>query len=273
MSTTPGWPAPDPAGSLQPSGTPPSGSWQPAAGPGPVPPPPPPPPIVAPGYATGQPYGAVPQPYGGYSATSDPYDVDPYRGSSTTPGPYNVDPYRGSSATPFGGHGAPPQPYVEYAAPPTGYGAPPSTGYGALPAAGYGVPPSASYGAAPQPYGGYGPPPQWAPPAMNEPMAVAALVCGIASLFISITGPVGVVLGAVALRRIARTGNQGRGMAIAGIVTGVLGTLSLLLLALLLAVGFSEGFQDGYSSTATALPTTSSSSILQSFAAPVALHR
>lgn len=53
----------------------------------------------------------------------------------------------------------------------------------------------------------------------------------IASLVVSLTccGPVGAILGIVSLGQIKRTGEQGRGMAIAGIVLGVLGTLAALL--------------------------------------------
>lgn len=50
----------------------------------------------------------------------------------------------------------------------------------------------------------------------------------IASLVVSLTccGPVGAVLGFVALGQIKRSGEQGRGMAVAGVVVGVLGTLA-----------------------------------------------
>jgi len=52
----------------------------------------------------------------------------------------------------------------------------------------------------------------------------------IASLVVSLTccGPVGAILGIVSLGQIKRTGEQGRGMAIAGIVIGALSTLASL---------------------------------------------
>jgi hypothetical protein len=73
-------------------------------------------------------------------------------------------------------------------------------------------------------------------------MATAALVLGILSIFASITviggvllGVLAVIFGAIAVRR-ARLGAPGRGRAMAGIVTGVIG---VLLAAALIAFGVS----------------------------------
>ena len=73
--------------------------------------------------------------------------------------------------------------------------------------------------------GGYGypPPPGYPPPqsASNKPLAVASLVCslfGWVCLFIGAL--LGVIFGFIALAQIKRTGQRGRGMAIAGIVIG-----------------------------------------------------
>lgn len=62
---------------------------------------------------------------------------------------------------------------------------------------------------------GYPAPPP--PPRTTNGLAVAALILGIIPLCVGI---VGIVLGIVALNQIKRTGQNGRGMAIAGIVCG-----------------------------------------------------
>ncbi len=120
-----------------------------------------------------------------------------------------------------------------------GYGAAPGYGadpYGAAPAYGaadpYGTAPGAAqpgYPSAPPPYGGpyagapaYGPYGGWAPPVAppTEGLAIASLVLSCASFLVGVTAPVGLGLGIAALRRIGRTGAQGRGLAIAGIIVG-----------------------------------------------------
>ncbi|GIH94979.1 DUF4190 domain-containing protein [Planobispora siamensis] len=95
-----------------------------------------------------------------------------------------------------------------------GYGPPKGGGYG--PPGGYG----GGYGG-----GGYDPYGYGAPqPRPNNGMAVAALVMGIAGLFVcGITSLVGIVLGHVSLGQIKRTGEEGRGMAIAGLVLSYFG--------------------------------------------------
>jgi hypothetical protein len=61
----------------------------------------------------------------------------------------------------------------------------------------------------------------------TEGLATASLVTSIAGLVVlgGLPGPVGVGLGIGALRRIRRRGTKGRGMAIAGVVVGAVGTL------------------------------------------------
>lgn len=51
-------------------------------------------------------------------------------------------------------------------------------------------------------------------------MAIASLVCSVFGLLCGIGSLVGVVLGFVALGQIKTTGQQGRGLAIAGIAVG-----------------------------------------------------
>ncbi|WP_329424441.1 DUF4190 domain-containing protein [Streptosporangium sp. NBC_01495] len=121
-----------------------------------------------------------------------------------------------------------------------GYGQPPGSGGHGSPgghgsSGGYGPggygPPGGGY----DPYGGYGAP----PPRGNNGMAIAALIMGIAGLFIcGLTSIVGVVLGHISLGQIKRTGEEGRGMAIAGLVLSYFGILCwLAVLAWLVAVG------------------------------------
>ena len=140
----------------------------------------------------------------------------------------SIDPY-GSPAE----HGAQPLPYgtpapaygtpaPQYGAEPAAYGTP-APPYGAQP---YGAQP---YGAQPygaQPYGAqryYGTPPAYygAPgSASTNGLAIAALVTGIVGVSL-----VAVILGHMAISQINKTGQQGKGMAIAGLVLGYLGML------------------------------------------------
>jgi hypothetical protein len=100
--------------------------------------------------------------------------------------------------------------------PAAGYGPPP--GYGP----GYGPPPG--YGQSP-----YGPPPGYPPgypPAYARPtntMAILALVMCF------VFAPAGLVLGIVARKQIARTGEEGSGLALAGIIIGCIFTAILVL--------------------------------------------
>ncbi len=79
---------------------------------------------------------------------------------------------------------------------------------------------------APQPYqqGGYGQQPgygygyQAAPP--TNTLAVVSLVSSLATFVLGVTAIVGVITGHMALGQIKRTGEGGRGMALAGLIVG-----------------------------------------------------
>lgn len=74
--------------------------------------------------------------------------------------------------------------------------------------------------------------PGWQPPRpRTEPIAVASLVTALLGL-----GPVALVLGLVARRRIATRGTRGRGLAIAGIVLGALGTVAWVVVVLVVVL-------------------------------------
>jgi hypothetical protein len=113
--------------------------------------------------------------------------------------------------------------------------------------AGWGSPDRDPYGEAnptkPIPYA-YGPD-AWREPAYGDPaqktsgMAIASLVLSIAGLFCGVTALFGIICGHIALSQINRTGEHGRGLAIAGLVIGyvcvVLFSLFLVVLFLLAA--------------------------------------
>jgi Domain of unknown function (DUF4190) len=72
-------------------------------------------------------------------------------------------------------------------------------------------------------------------------LAVAALVCGIAQIFFWVlAGIPAIILGHVARSRIRQTGEQGAGMALAGLILGYVGlALAIIFVILIIAVGSS----------------------------------
>ena len=73
----------------------------------------------------------------------------------------------------------------------------------------------------PPPYGGYPPPyPGYAPPRRTNAMAVASLVASF------IVAPLGIVFGHISLWQIRRSGEDGRGMAVAGLAVGYVLTVA-----------------------------------------------
>ncbi|MCK8434496.1 DUF4190 domain-containing protein [Streptomyces sp. D2-8] len=100
------------------------------------------------------------------------------------------------------------------------------------------------------PQGPYGPPPAGLPqayrpygtPVSVNALAVAALVLGV----LCFLPAAGLVLGLIALRQIRRSGQSGRGMAVAG---AVLSSVGIVLWAVVLSTGAAnkawEGFKDG----------------------------
>jgi hypothetical protein len=90
-------------------------------------------------------------------------------------------------------------------------GTSPAHGYGP---ATYGPPP----GAGPH---GYGPPPGWPPgyPPMGYPRPTNTVAI-LALVFAFVFAPAGLVMGILARRQIQRTGEEGSGLALAGIIVG-----------------------------------------------------
>jgi hypothetical protein len=138
-------------------------------------------------------------------------DDDLYRGTPPPP--------PGPPATPTG---QPSQGYPGYGAPgypPPGYGAP---GY---PPPGYGAP-------------GY-PPPGWGRP--TNTMAILSLV--LAFVF----APAGLVLGIIARKQIRATGEDGDGLALAGIIVGGIVTALFVFMIVLWIIAFSALSSTGFS--------------------------
>ena len=138
-----------------------------------------------------------------------PEPEQPAAPSWSTPGPVPPPAVRyGGPSYEQPAFGATPQGAMGYPPPsPTmpGYPPPPAQPFG-----------SAPYPGAPQPMAGYG-----HPLPGTDGLAVAALVVGIVGVLVPLVGQIlAIVLGAVALGRIKRSGRQGRGMAIAGIWLG-----------------------------------------------------
>jgi hypothetical protein len=122
-------------------------------------------------------------------------------------------------------------------------------------------PPGPGYG-----YGyGYGHGQPYGPPfAVTNGKATASLVTGIASLVLSwccglgLVGIVAVVLGAKARKEVAASGGtqQGDGLALGGIVTGVIAAVLGLLFLVLISLAFITGsttFETSTTTTATKL--------------------
>ncbi|MBP1991470.1 DUF4190 domain-containing protein [Paenibacillus eucommiae] len=95
-----------------------------------------------------------------------------------------------------------------------------------------------------QPYNNFSkftPPPHQPPPRTNG-KSIAAMVLGICSLVIPylglIIGIVAIVFASISFKEIKRTGEQGKGMAIAGLVCGIIGTAlyALIIIIIILVV-------------------------------------
>lgn len=93
------------------------------------------------------------------------------------------------------------------------------------PPPGTGQPPYQPYGGAPNPYGGSSGPYQQQKP--TNGLAIASMVTSLVGLLGclcyglgGIIGLIGAILGHVALRQIKTGGQQGRGMALAGVIVG-----------------------------------------------------
>ncbi|WP_433298337.1 DUF4190 domain-containing protein [Actinoplanes sp. CA-030573] len=155
--------------------------------------------------------GGTPDPYQPQQPYGQQQPYDP-----TTPYPPAPDPAQPSSGQPYG---TPSSGQPAYGAPSSGqpYGAPSSGQPYGPPSSGqpaYGQPPQA-YGQ--QPYGAY-PQQGYTPVPTTNTMAILALV------FAFIFAPVAIVLGHLSKKQIRQTGEQGEGLATAGLWLGYIFT-------------------------------------------------
>ncbi len=111
------------------------------------------------------------------------------------------------------------------------------------------------WGMPPPPPPGFYPPAMFPPPRQTNSMAVAALVCAF------ILPPLAIVLGHVALSQIRRTNEEGRSLAIAGLVIGYVATglflLGIIVWVALVAWLASSVDRGTYNSMFTPTTTTS----------------
>lgn len=137
--------------------------------------------------------------------------------------------------------GPPPPPQPAYGQVPPGYGQVPP-GYGQVPP---------GYGQVPPPPPGYGPPPGFGyarPQSGSSAKAVWGLVLGIISIAFCyvgvLIGPAAIIVSVLARKDIdARPPGavSGRGMATAGLVTGIIGTVLWGAVIVLLVIGLTVG--------------------------------
>ena len=105
-------------------------------------------------------------------------------------------------------------------------GAPPAAGpYGPPPSAPYGPPSSAPYGYTP-----------YAAPQGTNGLAIASLVLGIIWIY-WIGSILAIIFGFVALSQIKQRGQNGKGMATAGLILGFIGVGFFVLAVLLISLG------------------------------------
>lgn len=140
-------------------------------------------------------------------------------------------------------NGDPNQPpvYSDPNYPASGAPASPATGY---PATGY--PDHAGYAPQAYPAYGYGAPPPVMVARSTNGLAIASLVCALAGLATcGVTSLVGAILGHVARKQIRENGQDGDGMALAGIITGWIITGIYLVILVIYAIAIVYAIDSG----------------------------
>lgn len=105
---------------------------------------------------------------------------------------------------------------------------------------GYPPPPPSSGGYAPPPPGAPGYPPVNASPGTNG-MAIASLVCSLVGWVCAIGPVLGIIFGFIGLNQIKKSGQGGRGLALAGIIVGIVAiVLGILWAIFVVIIGVAE---------------------------------
>lgn len=99
------------------------------------------------------------------------------------------------------------------------------------------------YGQAYGPSPGHGPPPGYGPPQWGRPTNTLAILSLVMAF---VFAPAGLVLGIVARRQIRRTGEDGAGLALAGIIVGGVVTGLFVLVILLWIAAFATLTSTGF---------------------------
>jgi Domain of unknown function (DUF4190) len=113
----------------------------------------------------------------------------------------------------------------------------------------YSPPPGQQYYGPQQPYQPYqGPYSPYPPAPPTNGLAIAALVCGVGGFFIGLSFIPAIVCGHIARRQIRRTGEQGGGLALAGLILGYVGVaLFIVIVAVFVAIVVHAGHPVGVS--------------------------
>ena len=126
---------------------------------------------------------------------------------------------------------------------------PPAHGYGATPPPAYGQP-APGYGETAPAYGQPAPAYGQPPAAKTNTLAIVSLIASIAGIVIlwGIGSIAGVICGHISLSQIKKTGEQGRGMAIAGLIVGYAGIV-LAIIGVIVAIALSAWLVSYYGTT------------------------
>lgn len=137
---------------------------------------------------------------------------------------------------------------------------PPLPGYPGYPSPGLGAPyppPQYPVGAPGYPlaYPGAPMPMGYPQPPKTNGLAIASLVCSLLGLFCCVTALPGVILGHMATSQIKQTGEEGKGLALAGLIIGYVSmAIVVIFFALMLifpALAMMAGLSDSSTPTAT----------------------
>jgi Domain of unknown function (DUF4190) len=107
----------------------------------------------------------------------------------------------------------------------------------------YSPPPGQPYYGPQPPYSPYqGPYPAYSPAPPTNGLAIASLVCGVGAFVIGLSFIPAIICGHIARRQIRRTGEQGGGMALAGLILGYIGgALFIVVLLVFVAIAVKAG--------------------------------